>query len=456
MPVKKPLDRRTFLQGAGASLALPFLEAMLPVNKTWAAEPARFGVFFRGHGMTSAEGKYDSKGNFIPAPNGKHWHPEILNFYANYPTTYLWGMRTQQIKDNHREIPAFMANTTIASYKKHITVDQIAASFLNTGTSLSDGLYLGTRQASNRTNLDAWLSHSYGTKNPMYWNPRTLFDLLTRSGSTSGTTTPTQLALKKDVLSLTMDSMKSLQRQISSQDKIVLDKALTAYRQAEVAIQNLENGTSNGNTCGFPSGILASYDNALPGVTLPLLADLAAIALNCGITRTFAFMLLPDGSGDTNTHDHLFNDIGYPIAPSEGDWLKFHNWAHNRWTSNRSGNNVVPHCRKAMETGCRWENKDVVARFLSKIDSQVLNASAIVLGSGGTFDSGHPGEDEIHDNCPFVIFGNMGGKLTPQGQKMIDRSGYEVGNAFFSILKTLGYTGNSFGDFNNTKTMSFT
>src|SRR3954464_9619659 len=44
------LDRRTFLRGAGLSLALPWLEAMAPAAPT-ATPPKRFCAFFFGNGI---------------------------------------------------------------------------------------------------------------------------------------------------------------------------------------------------------------------------------------------------------------------------------------------------------------------------------------------------------------------------------------------------------------------
>ena len=53
---KKHIKRRTFLQGAGATLALPILEAMIPARTAWAqtaagqVKPRFVGVFYP-HGM---------------------------------------------------------------------------------------------------------------------------------------------------------------------------------------------------------------------------------------------------------------------------------------------------------------------------------------------------------------------------------------------------------------------
>ena len=53
---RKHIPRRTFLRGAGVTLALPFLESMLPaqtpLKQTVAARPTRFVGLFIPHGWT--------------------------------------------------------------------------------------------------------------------------------------------------------------------------------------------------------------------------------------------------------------------------------------------------------------------------------------------------------------------------------------------------------------------
>ena len=52
---KRSLSRRTFLRGAGVTLALPFLDSMLPAGSVFgqasgAARPTRFGAIYFPHG----------------------------------------------------------------------------------------------------------------------------------------------------------------------------------------------------------------------------------------------------------------------------------------------------------------------------------------------------------------------------------------------------------------------
>ena len=59
------VDRRTVLRGIGATLALPFLEAMVPLSAAEAAKPPiRFGIWYYQHGSLA---EY-----WMPAGNRAH------------------------------------------------------------------------------------------------------------------------------------------------------------------------------------------------------------------------------------------------------------------------------------------------------------------------------------------------------------------------------------------------
>ena len=59
---KLSLDRRTFLRGVGATVALPFLDAMVPALATAATPPMRLGFVYVPNGMYLP--------NFHPAGEG--------------------------------------------------------------------------------------------------------------------------------------------------------------------------------------------------------------------------------------------------------------------------------------------------------------------------------------------------------------------------------------------------
>src|SRR5262249_9263754 len=71
------LDRRTFLRGAGISLALPWLEAMAKADPT-TERPKRFCAFFFGNGVALPKGKGSGTEDW-------HWFPRTAG--ADYTLT---------------------------------------------------------------------------------------------------------------------------------------------------------------------------------------------------------------------------------------------------------------------------------------------------------------------------------------------------------------------------------
>ena len=68
---KKHIARRTVLKGAGATLALPFLDAMVPaataLAQTAASPKLRAGFFYIPHGAVQFDTKF--------GPEGDRWTP---------------------------------------------------------------------------------------------------------------------------------------------------------------------------------------------------------------------------------------------------------------------------------------------------------------------------------------------------------------------------------------------
>lgn len=67
---KKPLGRRTLLRGAGAAVALPFLESMAPIRASAPAPPKRYVALFAPNGM-------------LPEP----WRPKTVGTDFELPPT---------------------------------------------------------------------------------------------------------------------------------------------------------------------------------------------------------------------------------------------------------------------------------------------------------------------------------------------------------------------------------
>lgn len=447
MPMR-PLPRRTFLRGAGVAFALPFLEAMLPINRSWAAEPPKFALLYKGIGSTSEPSNTTSVKTIH---NGLR---SLISPWDNY-ATYITGLINDGITDNHYEIAGFMSGNNTSSYKLETSIDLVMADLLGQG-SVFKNLYVGSESRPEQSStLQSSLSQRKGTQSTLYSDPRKLFDLITTLGGfkSTGSTPTTVDPLKRDVLSLSLDSIKSLQRELSSSDKAVLDKHLTAIEQIQNA---MATGQSAAAVCTAPT-VAASYASPSPSTKLPIIADIAAVALNCDLTRSLSFLVFPDGAGSTVSHVDLYDEFQklYGTRPGVG----YHEWTHKRWLSpSNTSNTNTTKCQGAMLEADKWDYS-VVARFLKGLNANVLDSSVVAFGSGGSYNGQHPisatGND-YHSNIPFVLFGKLGGQLKPKGATPIYRQ-QSIANVWLTLLQKLGSNAATFGkirDINKTVDLS--
>src|SRR5712671_5166797 len=142
---KKHLSRRTFLRGVGVSIALPFLESMVPAGtalaQTAARGKTRFGAIYVPHGATMDK--------WTPAADGSNFDlTELLQPLESFrkqvniisdlshPQAYGGGSATS----NHNRSAATFLSGAHAELgpRAHlgITVDQFAAQHIGQDTPL--------------------------------------------------------------------------------------------------------------------------------------------------------------------------------------------------------------------------------------------------------------------------------------------------------------------------------
>src|SRR5262245_7588 len=128
------LPRRAFLRGMGATLALPFLDAMVPAMTARAAGAPRFAAIYVGNGANMNDWTPTSEGaNFAFSPILRPLEPfrdrmVVLTGLDNFPATDQGDSGGQ----HPRAAPAFMSSvhpkqTEGADVQAGTTIDQIIA-----------------------------------------------------------------------------------------------------------------------------------------------------------------------------------------------------------------------------------------------------------------------------------------------------------------------------------------
>jgi hypothetical protein len=242
------LPRRSFLRGAGATLALPFLDAMRPLMAagTSASLPVRIALLYMPNGVRADRWTPEGKGRGfklspILSPLEKHKQELLI----------LTGLQNKAsfTGDGHYvKTGGWLTGTTITKTTGSdiaaggISMDQIAAQHLGKNTKLPS-LELGTEPVATGidTNVNytrLYASHiSWKTSTvplPCEINPRVAFDRLFRRRSKGG---EKQAADDKSVLDLVSTDAKRLQSKLGQADKNKLEQYLESIREVERRIE---------------------------------------------------------------------------------------------------------------------------------------------------------------------------------------------------------------------------
>ncbi|MEI6467327.1 MAG: DUF1552 domain-containing protein, partial [Verrucomicrobiota bacterium] len=230
---RQALPRRTFLRGVGASLALPFLDAMVPAAAaatTAATKPARrLGYVFMpmgcDHSRWTPTGTDGTLGELSPILQSLAPHREQLTVLSNlelrnaYPGSHATSNSSflSAAKAKHTESNDYYLGTT---------ADQLAAQQIGQGTQLPSlelamDMLQTTGQCDNgyacvyQNNL-SWSSPT--TPLPYEAHPRVVFERLFGEG---GTTAERRSALRKraSLLDWVTEDIASLKRRLGPTDQ---------------------------------------------------------------------------------------------------------------------------------------------------------------------------------------------------------------------------------------------
>jgi hypothetical protein len=204
-----PLSRRTMLRGAGAGLALPWLEAMMPLRANAATRaPIRMAVLYMANGVR--------EDMWTPQGTGRDFElsPTLqpladLKNELTIPTN-LWNQSAKGSEGHYIKTAGFLTSTTVSKtlgvdLNCHgISMDQMAAQAAGAKTPIAS-LELGIAPVTTGVDTNVGYTRVYGSH--IAWsgptspvakelNPRLVYERLLRS------TKPQANAVKDDLLLL--------------------------------------------------------------------------------------------------------------------------------------------------------------------------------------------------------------------------------------------------------------
>jgi hypothetical protein len=425
---RRHLSRRTVLRGAGAALALPLLESMVPAMAAVPAPKLRFGAVYFPHGATMSR--------WTPRTEGRDFaFSEILQpleaFRAQlcvvsnlcHPLAYGPGGATG---NHNRSSATFLSGARAASGaqpKLGITMDQVAAKTLGRDTPLPS-LELMTEDSS--MSCGEGLSCAY--RNTLAWqgelaplpmqnNPQVVFEQLFGDGSDEAQ----RAARRAQSLSL-LDSvagqLQGLERQLPAGDRQRLERFVTDVREIErrIALAGQRVGTDV-ELPGKPSGIPDDIEQHIR-----LMYELMALAWQTDLTRVSTFMMA--------------KELSNAVYPRSNVRDSFHILSHH---SNSEEN-------KARFAVLNRYHATLFAHFLEKLaaapdgDGTLLDHSVVLYGSGMADGNSHD-----HDPLPVLLAGRAGGAL--QGNRhLVLPARTPMSNLLLALLDKLGCHEERFGD----------
>ena len=421
---KKTLSRREMLRAAGAAVALPFLDSMIPAfggTLAAAAMPTRrLGVVYVPNGMMMPFWTPATEGaGFEFKPIMKPLEPfrDHLRVVSGLNGVVSTGVHAGA---STRFLTAVAATKSDSELVAAVSMDQIAARQLGQQTQLASlELALEGRDFAGScdigyscgyTNTISWRTPT--TPLPMENDPRAVFErLFGEGGTTDAQVRASRLRADRSILDAVMEKTASLQRRLGGKDRAKLSDYLEAIRDVERRIQLAEEQSAKSVSVPVvsqPAGVPARYDEHAK-----LMFDLQVLAYQSDLTRVITFMMGREISGRTYPEINV-NEAHHPISHHQNDAVKI-----------------------ATVAKINTFHTTMFAYYLEKLratpdgDGSLLDHMLILYGSGMSDSNAHSPND-----LPLLLVGGLAGPV-PGGRHIKHANGI-LANLHLSILDKVG------------------
>ena len=455
----KHLSRRTFLRGAGATVALPLLDAMVPAGRLWArevADPTRLVCIEMVHGSAGSSGFGAAQNYWSPAATGRGFdlsptalsalepYRDVLTIISDTDVEPAEAKQPKEIGGDHfRSSATFLTQahpkqTESSDVFVGTSMDQLYASRFGQDTPIpsmqlcienvdqAGGCAYG--YACVYTDTISWSSPTQPL--PMIRDPRVAFDQLFGAGGTPEARAARQRA-SSSILDFITGEVASLRGRLDPSDRQRMDRYLENVREIERRIQRVVARNESGESRELPeapAGVPDSFDEHVK-----LMFDLQALAFQADMTRVFSFKMGRDASGRVYPESGI--DNGFHPASHHGDnEQNITDFAQ----INRYHVGLVPYFLDRLKESMEG-------------DTHLLDKTMIIYGSP-------MGDPNVHNHkrCPLFVVGGAQGRMDGNVHLRAE-PGTPMANVMLSLLHRLGMDdvtsfGNSTGSFSLTTT----
>ena len=447
------IPRRTMLRGLGATIALPFLDAMTPARGLWSRtahaaslDRTRLVCIEMVHGAAGANEWGATQHLWSPAAAGRAFDlaPSALSplepFRSRLTIVSDTDVRPAEAVtppeiggDHFRSSAVFLTQThpkqtESSDVRAGVSLDQIYARRFGQDTpipsmqlcieNVDQGGGCAYGYSCVYTDMISWASPTEPL--PMIRDPRMAFDQLFGAGGSAKERDARRRATAS-VLDYITGQVSDLAKRLDASDRRRMEQYLDGVREIERRIQQIEARNTSGEARELPAappGVPDSFDEHVK-----LMFDLQALAFQGDVTRVFSFKMGRDASSR--------------VYPESGITKGFHPASHH---GNKHGN-VLEFAQ------INRYHVSLLPYFLEKLqsiqdgDASLLDRSAIVYGSPMA-----DGNIHNHKRCPLIVLGGANGRL-PGNVHVKASAGTPMANAMLDVMHRIGLNDiDQFGD----------
>jgi len=445
---KKHISRRTMLQGMGAAISLPFLEAMVPaqtpLRQTAAAPKSRLACIEVVHGSAGSTEWGTTEGLLIPKKDGRDFDfgmiVKPLESFKDHTTIVSMTdcaqadpLTPEEVGADHfRSAAVFLTGshpkqTMGSDVYCGTSIDQMYAQKFGQDTPVPSIQFCSENEDASGScgwmyscvymNTISWSSPT--TPLPMTLNPRLGFEQLFGSGGSSEDRA-TRRRLSQSVLDGVTHNVSRLMKDLDARDRNRLNTYLENVREIERRIQAIEKYNASNParvTPTAPVGVPDSWDEHVK-----LMMDLMALGFAADTTRVATLKLGRDTSNR--------------VFPESGSSTPFHSASHHQ---------DVPTSILDLAKINRY-HIGLLSYFLDKMkktadgDGSLLDHSLVYYGSAMANSNVHG-----HKRVPAILVGHASG--TVKGNLHVRcKEGTPQSNILLTIVQKLGMNVELIGD----------
>ncbi len=414
---QRSISRRSVLKGIGASVALPFLDCMLPAKEVSRGPktPQRFAWIYIPNGVVQEA--------WHPKKTGLDWEvtPSLtplkefrskVNVFTGLDRKFRGGTGVHAQAGCCWLTSSPPSEALDGGFPTNTTLDQLIAKQIGQETYLPS-MELSCNDFTNQKETRyfetiSWKSPGYASE--VQKDPRAIFSRLFEVTKKN----------QKGVLDLISQDAKNLLKRVGKSDQSKITEYLDSVREIETRIEKAEGFSSQRQTkLQRPQSIPEER-----GAYLQLMADLIAIAFQQDLTRVTTLVIDPERWDTPRSYHGVF--------------------------SSPQNHHVLTHTKgeEALEKLKKIDRFHVeqFAYLVKKLDSISEGGKSLLDQSLLSFGSGM-GDGRIHDygDLPLITAGSLGGKLkTGEHHKF---KGYvPLANLWLTQLQAAGAQSESFAD----------